>query len=41
MKYFVTGATGFLGGVLAKKLREAEHEVHGTLTRRRNWKRSG
>jgi nucleoside-diphosphate-sugar epimerase len=31
MKYFVTGATGFLGGVLAKKLREAEHEVHASV----------
>src|SRR5215468_6672092 len=31
MKYFVTGATGFLGGVLAKKLREAGHEVHASV----------
>jgi nucleoside-diphosphate-sugar epimerase len=28
MKYFVTGATGFVGGVLAKKLREQGHDVH-------------
>ena len=27
MKYFLTGATGFLGGVLARQLREAHHEV--------------
>jgi nucleoside-diphosphate-sugar epimerase len=31
MKYFVTGATGFIGGVLAKKLREAGHEVHASV----------
>lgn len=31
MKYFVTGATGFVGGVLAKKLREAGHEVHALV----------
>ena len=31
MKYFVTGATGFVGGVLAKKLREQGHEVHATV----------
>lgn len=31
MKYFVTGATGFVGGVLAKKLREAGHEVHASV----------
>ena len=31
MKYFVTGATGFLGGVLAKKLREQGHEVHASV----------
>lgn len=31
MKYFVTGATGFVGGVLAKKLREARHEVHASV----------
>jgi nucleoside-diphosphate-sugar epimerase len=27
MKYFVTGATGFIGGRLAKQLRDANHEV--------------
>lgn len=31
MKYFVTGATGFVGGVLTKKLREAGHEVHASV----------
>jgi nucleoside-diphosphate-sugar epimerase len=31
MKYFVTGATGFLGGVLARQLREAGHEVHAVV----------
>ena len=31
MKYFVTGATGFVGGVLAKKLREQGHEVHASV----------
>ena len=38
MKYFVTGATGFVGGVLAKKLREAGHEVHASV---RNLEKSG
>jgi nucleoside-diphosphate-sugar epimerase len=27
MKYFLTGATGFIGGILAQQLREAGHEV--------------
>jgi len=27
MKYFITGATGFIGGHLARQLREAGHEV--------------
>ena len=27
MKYFVTGATGFIGGRLARRLREMGHEV--------------
>lgn len=27
MKYFLTGATGFVGGVLAKMLRDQNHEV--------------
>jgi nucleoside-diphosphate-sugar epimerase len=31
MKYFVTGATGFVGGVLAKKVREQGHEVNALV----------
>lgn len=31
MRYFVTGATGFVGGVLAKKLRKQGHEVHASV----------
>jgi len=31
MKYFLTGATGFLGGVLARQLREDGHEVHASI----------
>jgi nucleoside-diphosphate-sugar epimerase len=27
MKYFITGATGFIGGRIARQLREANHEV--------------
>jgi nucleoside-diphosphate-sugar epimerase len=31
MDYFVTGATGFVGSVLAKKLRQAGHEVRASV----------
>jgi len=31
VKYFVTGATGFIGNVLAKQLRAAGHEVHASV----------
>jgi nucleoside-diphosphate-sugar epimerase len=31
VKYFVTGATGFVGNVLAKQLRAAGHEVHASV----------
>ncbi|HKI54887.1 MAG TPA: NAD-dependent epimerase/dehydratase family protein [Anaerolineales bacterium] len=31
MKYFITGATGFVGGVLARKLRGQGHEVHASV----------
>lgn len=31
MKYFVTGTTGFVGGVLARRLRETRHEVHASV----------
>ena len=31
MKYFLTGATGFLGGVLARQVREAGYEVNAVI----------
>ena len=31
MKYFVTGATGFVGSILAKQLRATGHEVHASV----------
>jgi nucleoside-diphosphate-sugar epimerase len=31
MNYFLTGATGFIGGVLARQLREAGHEVRALV----------
>ena len=31
MKYFVTGATGFVGGVLVKKLRAQGHDIHASV----------
>jgi nucleoside-diphosphate-sugar epimerase len=31
MKYFITGATGFVGNVLARQLRTAGHEVHASV----------
>ena len=31
MKFFLTGATGFLGGVLARQLRETGHDVHAVI----------
>ncbi|HET7769579.1 MAG TPA: NAD-dependent epimerase/dehydratase family protein [Chloroflexota bacterium] len=34
MKYFLTGATGFIGGVLARQLRTAGHDVHAVVRSR-------
>jgi nucleoside-diphosphate-sugar epimerase len=31
MKYFLTGATGFIGGALARQLRDAGHKVHAVV----------
>ena len=31
MRYFLTGATGFIGGRLARRLRAAGHEVHALV----------
>jgi len=31
MRYFITGATGFLGGMLARQLRQAGHEVNASI----------
>jgi len=31
MKYFITGATGFVGSALARQLRAAGHEIHASV----------
>src|SRR3972149_8780952 len=31
MKYFLTGATGFVGSTIARQLRAAGHEVHASV----------
>lgn len=33
MKYFITGATGFIGSALARQLAEARHDIHAIVRR--------
>jgi nucleoside-diphosphate-sugar epimerase len=32
MKIFVTGASGYIGGSIAEKLRDSDHQVLGLVT---------